>query len=225
MVCRFVDTYLDEQVPGYPCVSVPRFSTLSNMSDSGDEQSNSRWEHPLHRFLLPDAIREHVTFEAVHDHWMVMRGPFHTFPFRDPLDFASVGLELPNTEPVVSGLDQVIGNGNGARTVFQLQKTYTRGAQTYTRPIYLPIPSTVIITVNGVDPLTFSPPMTFSVERETGLVTASYPPIPGHVVRAGFLFDVEVKFESDDVFEGIVRTYGISGFADLTLVETRPCRC
>lgn len=220
---RFVDEYISDCVPGYPCLSSPRWSTSITMVDSGAEQVNQRWEHPLHRYNLPEAVREQDVFEGIRDHWLVMRGPVHTWPFRDPLDFASVALNAPNTVPVVTGLDQIIGTGDGAATVFQLKKTYTRGVQTYTRFIYHPIVSSVIVTVAGVNPLTFSPPMTHTVNRLTGEITFSYAPAPGQIVRAGYLFDVEVRFESDDAFDGIVRTYGLGGFADITLVEVRPC--
>jgi hypothetical protein len=52
---------------------------------------------------------------------------------------------------------------------------------------------------------------------------ASIPRIDDGVITAGFLFDVQVRFESDDAFEGILRTYAIGGFADITLIEVRPC--
>lgn len=223
MVDRFVDIYIDDQVPGYPCYSTPRWNTSITGVDSGAEQVNQRWEHPLHRYILPEAVREHETFELIHDHWMVMRGPAFTWPFRDPLDFASVGLELPNTVPVISRTDQMCGTGDGATVSFQLQKTYTRGPQTYTRVIYHPVVDTVLVSVAGVDPLTLSPPMTHTVDRLTGEITFSYAPTPGQIIRAGYLYDVEVRFESDDTFDGIVKTFSIGGFADITLFEVRPC--
>lgn len=223
MTDRFVDIYMDDQIPGYPCISSPRWSTSITRVDSGAERANQRWEHPLHRYTLPDAVREHETYELIHDHWMVMRGPLHSWPFRDPLDFASVALPFPNTEPVISRLDQVCGTGDGANLVFQLKKTYSRGSQTYTRLIYHPVVSTVLVSVAGVDPLTLSPPMTHSVNRLTGEITFSYAPSPGQIVRAGYLYDVEVRFESDDTFDGIVKTFSVSGFADISLFEIRPC--
>lgn len=220
---RFVDVYISDCVPGYPCLSSPRWSSSITQVDSGAERVNQRWEHPLHRYTLPEAVREHDVFEAIRDHWLVMRGPVYTFPFRDPLDFASVALPAPNIAPVVSGTDQVIGTGDGLTTTFQLKKTYVRGLQTYTRNIYHPIVSSVIATVAGADPATFSPPMSYTVSRTAGTVTFSYAPAPGQTIRAGFLYDVEVRFEADDSFDGVVRTYGLSGFADITFVEVRPC--
>lgn len=223
MTVRFVDEYISDCVPGYPCLSSPRWSTSITGVDSGAEQVNQRWEHPLHRFVLPQAVREQEVFEGIRDHWLVMRGPAHTWPFRDPLDFASLALPSPNEAPTVTGLDQVCGTGDGATLIFQLKKTYTRGVQTYTRNIIHPIVSSVIVTVAGADPATFSPAMTYTVNRLTGEITFSYAPSPGQIVRAGYLFDVEVRFESDDAFDGILQTFGLGGFADITLVEVRPC--
>jgi uncharacterized protein (TIGR02217 family) len=193
------------------------------MVDSGAERVNQRWEHPLHRYQLPEAVREQDIFEGIRDHWLVMRGPVHTWPFRDPLDFASVALLAPNTVPAVTGLDQVCGTGDGFSLVFQLKKTYTRGVQTYTRDIFHPVVSTAIVTVAGADPATFSPAMTYTVDRLTGEIEFSYAPSPGQIIRAGYLYDVEVRFEADDSFDGVVRTFGLGGFADLTFVEVRPC--
>jgi uncharacterized protein (TIGR02217 family) len=78
----------------------------------------------------------------------------------------------------------------------------------------------VLISVNGV---TQSFETGYSVSRLTGEVTFDTPPSPGHLVKAGFLFDDEVRFESDDAFDGLIQTFGVSGFGDLTFVEVRPC--
>ena len=220
---RFVDEYAPPEMPGYPCISSPRWSTALVQVDSGAEQANQRWAHPLYRYTLPEAIREHSVFEAVRDHWLAMRGPAHTWPFRDPLDFASRALPAPNVAPQITALDQVLGIGNGARTQFQLVKAYTRGAQTYSRKIHLPVVDSVLVSVDGTPTDAFSPPLAWTVSRPGGVVQFAVPPAPGQIVRAGFLFDVEVRFESDDAFDGIVRTYQVSGFADVTLVEVRPC--
>jgi uncharacterized protein (TIGR02217 family) len=223
MADRFIDEYAPSEMPGFPCYSGPRFSTNITQVDSGAEQSNRRWQHPLYRFTLPEAVREHNVFEALRDHWLVMGGPAHTWPFRDPLDFASAPLAAANSVPVVGFSDQVIGQGDGASTAFQLTKTYTRGSQSYARTIHLPVADTVVVSINNADPAGFSPPIGFTVSRPGGLVTFTSPPGAGQVIRAGFLFDVEVRFEDDDAFDGIVRSYGVSGFADVTLMEVRPC--
>ena len=216
----FIDAYLPTGVPGYPCASAPRTKTTINVTSGGRENRNREWVHPQHRFVLPEAAgREWSVVEALKKHWLIMAGPAHSWPFRDPLDFASRNLTKPNVTPTVAASDQLIGTGTGFTDTFQLVKTYTVGAETYTRTIHLPRLSSVVISANGavVDPANYS------VSRPGGVVTFNAPPTNGHAIRAGFLFDCEVRFESDDQLESILRTYQVGGFADITLIEVRPC--
>jgi uncharacterized protein (TIGR02217 family) len=217
-MASFIDIYMPDEVPGYPCVAAPKTSTTIARSDSGDEQSNRNRVNPLHTFRLPNAVRDHDVLDGLMNHWAVTNGPFKSFPFRNPLDFASVSLTAANVEPVISGTDQVIGTGNGAKTQFQLVKTYTRGAYSHVRPIRLPIVATVVVKINGVDPS-----MGWSVSREGGIVTFDSAPAGSTTITAGFYFDVPVRFESDDALEAIVFSYQTSSFADLVLMEVPLC--
>jgi uncharacterized protein (TIGR02217 family) len=216
----FKDQYLPFGVPGYPCASVPRTKTRINVSSGGGERRIQEWEHPLHRFILPEAAgRDWSVVEDLKKHWLVMSGPAYSWPFVDPLDFASTDLTKPNVTPTLSATDQLIGTGTGFTDTFQLVKTYTAGAHTYSRTIHLPVLATVVVSVNGVT----IDPANYEVTRPGGVVTFDTPPANGHAVRAGFLFDCEVRFESDDALESILRTYQVGGFADITLIEVRPC--
>lgn len=225
MYGAFQDIYLDDLIIGFPCYSSPRFSTNVAAAFNGDEVRNRNWSHPLRRFKLPEAVRYHAQYEALQDHWLVMGGPESSWPFTDPLDFASVPLELPNVVPETSPTDQIIGVGNGSQRVFQLTKTYERQGATYTRPIFLPHVASVMVALDGGDPATApGGPYTWEVSRPGGEITFDVAPRTGLTVSAGFLFDVAVRFERDDSFDGIVQSYQVSGFADLDLLELRPCR-
>lgn len=220
---RFVDIPLDPCVPGYPCASSPRFRTEIVQVDSGAEQVNRRWQAPLHRFTLPEAVREMAVFNAVRDHWLVMGGPARTWPWRDPLDFASIALAVPNEDdPPVSPVDQLLGVGDGFQRSFPISKQYIRqnGATQLTldRAIELPVLDSFLLAANGV-PLTVG----YTVSRPGGVVTFDTAPEAGVVLTWGGLFDCVVRFEADDSFDGIVRIFAVSGFADLTLLECRSC--
>lgn len=221
----FLDIYLPEAVPGYPCASIPRTKTAINVTAGGKENRNQEWEHPLHRYVLPEAPgRNWAVVESLKKHWLITAGPAKSFAFRDPLDKASCDLLAAN-EPDGAVLariddgDQVIGTGNAVKNSFQLVKTYTVGGQSYVRTIHLPVLSSVVVSIAGspVDPADYT------VSRPGGVVTFNAPVPNGQIVRAGFLFDVEVRFEDDDVLEQIVRTYQVGGFAGLELIEVRPC--
>ena len=220
----FIDQYMPPEVPGYPCVSAPRTKTSIQVTAGGNERRNQEWEHPLFRFNLPEAPgREWKVIEGIKNHWMAMRGPFHSWPFTDPLDKASVALLKANEKDEsvllrITATDQLIGTGDGFTDKFGLVKTYTVGSETYTRRIHLPVLDTVKVGVAGAEQATG-----FTVTRPGGVVQFDAPPANGSQITAGFLFDVEVRFENDDVFEGIVRTYEVGGFAGLDLIEVRPC--
>jgi uncharacterized protein (TIGR02217 family) len=223
---RFVDFPIPQSIRGWPCIVVPKFSTAITQVDSGAEQANRRWYHPLYRYQLPEAIRKHADFETIKDHWLAMGGPAQTWPWRDPLDFASCPLTAPNKVPVVSRLDQFLGEGDGVRTQFQLVKTYQRGPAQYTRDVTLPLVASVVLGINGVDPGALTPPntpLTFTVSRPGGVVQFSGPVPGGMNVTAGYLFDVEVRFENDESFEGIAKEFTASGVATLNLVSVRSC--
>lgn len=215
---RFFDEYLPPKIPGFPCYSSPRFSTQITGADSGDEQANRRWQHPLRRFTLPEAVRSQDTYEAISAHWLVMGGPAQTWPFRDPLDFGSLALPRPNGTPAPTALDQTIGTGDGVTTQYQLRKTYVRGAKSYVRDIHLPVAASVVVSVNAVV-LSASD---FAVSRPGGIVTLGTAAGVGQAVKAGYLFDCEVRFEDDGAFDGIVRSWHAAGFADLSFIEARP---
>lgn len=215
---RFVDAYLPSCVAGYPVYASPRFSTDIVTVDSGREQANQRWQHPLHRYQLPEAVRSMETFNAIRAHWLVMAGPAKLWPFRDPFDFASVDLDRPAAIPAISATDQQIGVGDGLQVEFQITKTYTSGTEEYERQIYLPVVSSVLVAVDGTPTVSG-----WSVDRETGVITFDTAPGNGDVITCGYLFDVSVRFESDDTFDAIAASYGVGGFADITLLETRIC--
>lgn len=220
----FIDEYMPEEVPGYPCVSAPRFKTSIQVSAGGNERRNQEWEHPLHAFIIPEAVaRDTSVVIGLKKHWLIMRGPTHSFPWADPLDMASIDHtpNLPTSELIalLSETDQHIGTTDGFTDTFQLVRTYSVGAETYDRTIHLPVLDTVIVAIDGV----LVDEADYTVSRPGGEITFDVPPAAGDVVTAGFLFDNEVRFESDDAFEGILRTWQAAGFADLTLIEVRPC--
>ena len=227
----FIDAYPPASIMKFGFVSSPRFSTSITAVANGSERRNRNWASPLHTFAAPDAIECHEDLVALHDMWMAMAGPLHTFPFRDPLDFASRALPAADVEPEVGLTDSVLGIGDGFNREFQLIRSYAYGTASHDRPIHLPVVDSVIVGINATPAADYiqaipgvgDVPMTWSVDRGTGIVTFDYAPNEGLIITAGFLFDVEVRFEGDDSYDGIVRSWRVSGHADLVFSEVRPC--
>lgn len=217
-MARFKDVYLDRRIPSYPIIASPRWNTDLITMSGGGEAANQNWHQPFYQFILPEAVRSMEIYDTVMAHWMVMCGPAYTFPFRNPLDFASQSLTAPSLVPNILPTDQVIGTGDGLRLNFQITKKYQRGSHTHYREIYLPVVNTVRVAIGGIEQLSG-----WSVNRGTGIITFSVPPVDGAAVTCGYLYDENVRFESDDSFDAIARSYGIAGYSDLTFVQVPIC--
>lgn len=221
----FVDEYPPPKVMSFLWGSAPRWSTDITTVKSGASARNQNWTSPLMRFTAPQGIRSQEDFEPVKDMWMALGGPAMCFPMRDPLDFASTYLPFADFEPEITAVDQAIGVGDGNTSAFQITKAYRFGTAQLLRPIWLPVVTTVVVAINGHDPGdgTDGGPYTWGVSRPGGVVQFDQPVMSGAVVSAGYLYDVQARFEADDTFEGIVNSYKIAGFADLSFVEERGC--
>ena len=116
---------------------------------------------------------------------------------------------------MVTHQDQLLGTGNGTATAFQLVKRYASGAQSWTRSITRPVAGSVRLALGGVEQLSG-----WSVDTTTGVVTFGTAPAAGVTVRAGFEFDVPVRFDSDtlDVTLDIER---LGSITSIPLVEIR----
>ncbi len=159
---------------------------------SGREQRNQRWRNSRRSYDAGSGIKSIADLYAVLQFFEARGGQLYGFRFRDPFDWKSCA---PGES--VSATDQVIGEGDGETTAFQLVKTYGDSGGGWTRRTTKPVPGTVLVSVNGAA----KPAGSFDVEPTTGIVNfkpAHVPPV-GASVRAGFEFDVPVRFDIDRI--------------------------
>ena len=164
----------------------PEFSTNVTVTASGHERRNSLWSDARLRFDVGAGVRSEADLGTLVAFFRARRGAARGFRLRDPIDFSSNGM---NGTP--TGLDQRIGTGDGSRTAFPLTKQYGGGDEPQVRRITRPVAGSVKVSVDGallatgwtLDPL--------------GVINFAAPPAAGAVVRAGFLFDVPVRFAED----------------------------
>ena len=86
---------------------------------SGREERNSRWAHSRRRYNAGYGVKSRADMQAVLAFFEERRGRFHSFLWRDGLDFSSNGGSDAPTPA-----DQAIGTGDGSTTTFQLVKRY-----------------------------------------------------------------------------------------------------
>lgn len=158
---------------------------------SGYEERNSRWADSRRSYNAGYGVKSLDDLHQIIAFFEERRGRLHAFRWRDPMDWKSCA---PNGS--VSALDQVLGNGDGAETAFQLRKTYGTAFAPWARDIKKPVANTVRIAVAGVERVSGTD---FAVDPSTGVVTflAGHIPAAGQSVTAGFEFDVPVRFDTD----------------------------
>nr|WP_200862168.1 DUF2460 domain-containing protein [Asticcacaulis sp. YBE204] len=172
---------------------------------SGHEQRISPWAQGRRRYLIGAGVRSLHDAAELLAFFEAREGQLYGFRFKDFADFKSSAVNA-----AVTATDQVIGTGDGARTVFQLTKAYGG----VTRAIAKPVADTVKVALDGVVTTAFS------VDHTTGLVTFSAAPAAGVVIRAGFEFDTPVRFDSDRL-DLTLEGFDAGRVAAVPLVEIR----
>lgn len=182
--------------------------TLAN----GFEERNSPWLHSRRRYDAGVGLRSLNDVEALIAFFEARAGQLHGFRWKDWSDYKSC-------PPLVSpgADDQLIGIGDGVTTVFQLQKTYVSGLQSYVRPIRKPVAGTVLVSIAGDQKIET---LEYILEPETGEVTFTIAPDLGTRVTAGFEFDVPVRFDTDAI-QTSVASFQAGDVPNVPVVEVR----
>jgi uncharacterized protein (TIGR02217 family) len=184
----FVETQFPTSI-SYGSRGGPKFSTSIITVANGVEQRNVNWSKGRASYDASYGVRTQLELHDLITFFRARQGKAYGFRFKDWSDFKSVD---PNN--TTTDIDQLIGTGTGALTTFQLKKNYISGPTTFVRDIKKPVTGTVKISVNNV-----SQPTGWSVDTTTGIVTFSVAPGNGLLVKAGFEFDVPVRFDTDEL--------------------------
>jgi uncharacterized protein (TIGR02217 family) len=183
----------------------PEFSTEVVTSGGGAEQRNSAWADARLRFDVGPGLRSEADLSALLAFFRARRGAAIGFRFEDPIDHSSAGMDgVPTPQ------DQLLGTGDGGTSAFRLVKLYGGQRRLITRPR----PGTVRVSVGGT-------------ERtggwmlgEKGRIDFDEPPAAGAEVRAGFRFDVPVRFAEDRLSFSLA-TFRAGEVPSVPLIELR----
>ena len=171
---------------------------------SGQEVRNAVWAGARRRWDIGSAVQSLDELNLLIGFFEARRGPLHGFRFRD---FADDRSGLP--EQPVSAMDQVLGEGDGVTTAFQLTKRYGETV----RPILKPVDGTVVIAIDDT-----VQPSGYTVDLSTGRVEFDTAPAQGATITAGFEFDCPVRFDSDRI-EASLEGFGAGRIVNAKLIE------
>ncbi|WP_150526810.1 DUF2460 domain-containing protein [Roseibium sediminis] len=186
------DNFHDVQFPArisLGCKGGPERKTTVVALASGKEQRNSQWAGSRRRYNAGYGVRTLDELNQVISFFEERRGRLTAFRWKDWSDYKSC---LPSEDP--SATDQPLGVGDGAKTAFQLVKTYGGAFNPYSRDITKPVPGTVRVALGGTEQ-----GGGFTVDHASGLVIFAQAPGFGLNVSAGFEFDVPARFDTDQI--------------------------
>lgn len=182
--------------------------TLAN----GYEERNTPWAHARRRYDAGVGLRSLDDIETLIAFFEARRGQLYGFRWKDWSDFKSGKASVE-----VDFRDQVIGEGDGATHVFQLQKVYQSGEARYERPILKPVEGTVRV---GVADTEQQEAVDFTLNTAMGEITLVQAPAPGEQITAGFEFDVPVRFDTDRI-QTSVASFQAGDMPNVPIVEVR----
>ncbi len=180
-----MDAFEDVSFPlalGREVAVEPAFRTAIVATASGAEQRNAEWADARLSFDAGPGVRSEADLQALIAFFRARRGAAIGFRLRDPFDDSSSAMTgAPGPE------DQLLGEGDGARTAFPLIKDYDGQVRRITRPVA----GSVLVSVDGE---TVADGWSLGAK---GLIEFEEAPAAGAEVRAGFRFDVPVRFAED----------------------------
>lgn len=171
---------------GFEAVGGPEFATQVAELTSGHEQRNIQWSQARLSYDAGLGVRSEADLGALLHFFRARRGRAFAFRFRDPIDFSSAA----DGGALAAG-DQLLGVGDGLRLTFRLRKQYGEDGVGETRFITRPLEESVRVSVDGTERTSGW------VLLEKGAVRFEEAPALGAEVRAGFEFDVPVRFAAD----------------------------
>lgn len=179
------DDVLYPLAPGRDVSASPEFSTTVAVTASGHERRNTLWSDARMSYDVGPGIRSEAELSVLLQFFRARRGAARSFRFADPFDCSS------NAMTGVPGpADQLLGTGDGQTARFPLVKRYGSGSDAQVRRITRPRSGSVSVSVGGTQASGWT-------LDEGGVVVFSAAPPAGAAVRAGFLFDVPVRFAED----------------------------
>ena len=183
----------------------PAFSTQVVTTAGGAEHRTSDWADARLRFDAGPGVRGEAELGELIAFFRARRGAAVAFRFEDPFDHSSNGMI-----GVPGAADQLLGVGDGVRTAFQLVKHYDGQERRVTRPVA----GSVRVSVNGAERVSG---WTLGA---LGVLQFAEAPAVGAEVRAGFRFDVPVRFAEDRLSVNRA-TFAAGEVASVPLIEVR----
>lgn len=179
---------------------------------NGHEERNTPWAQSRRRYDAGLGLRSLDDVETLIAFFEARQGMLHGFRWKDWADYKSC-----KASSEITPLDQCLGFGDGAKTSFQMLKTYRSGAWTTERFIAKPVANTVRVAIGGTEAVQ---ERDWTLDLNTGLITFDVAPAVNAEISVGYEFDVPVRFDTDLV-QVSVASFQAGDVPSVPVVEVR----
>ena len=184
----------------------PRFLTSKAYMAGGQRITNRTAAYPLHDFSLAQPPRTGALFEQLRAFFWVVGGDADAFRFKDWSDYIATQANTSAT---------LITPG-----VYQLNRIYTFGARTFTRPIYKPVAGAQVFRTRAAVVTNITG--TTTVNNATGQIT-----VTGHTAGDAYAwagqFDIPAAFkDAGAVFRVLGGPQMLTEWSGIGVEEVRP---
>jgi uncharacterized protein (TIGR02217 family) len=173
------------------------FNTYCINTISGRETRRQNKEYARQKYIIKNPIFNMNEFEQFNNFFKARRGRQYSFRLRDHFDY--------NVE------NQFIASGDDISQEFQLIKLYDDKVAPYSRRITKIVEDTCNLSINDMK-------INANIDYVTGIVKLSEVLQKNQILKANFMFDVEVRFASDN-FEYIEKADSSFELSDIILLE------
>ncbi|BFD45772.1 MAG: DUF2460 domain-containing protein [Rickettsia endosymbiont of Sergentomyia squamirostris] len=178
------------------------FSTDIATSFSGHEQRNTNWQSARCRYDIGSGIKTETQWQQLIAFFRARHGRAIGFRYKDFSDYQAI--------------NQIIGQGDGEKTSFQLVKQYVSGDYIYIRIINKPVNNNFckiyidsLLQEEGIN-----------IDFTTGMVNFDRPLRNGEEITADFEFDVPVRFDTDQL-DLSMDSFAVASWGNIPLIEIR----
>lgn len=190
----------------------PTYRTNVVVVDSGEETRNQQWEYPRHEYDVAFGVKEFYHLQNLISYFHVAAGRFVGFRYKDWNDFKS----CQYSSDTITSSDCVQTTAySGATTYIPIYKSYNQGGFIRDRRIRKPISTSVLVSVNSSIYSTAN----YTVDSTRGRINFNVVPSTGVVIKAGFEFDVPVRFDTDSLAVNFSDYQ--AGIAQVPLIEIK----
>lgn len=215
----FIETRLPFTANSTNTMFGPSFSTTILSLTNGQEKRNINWEEAIHTYSFTFNPMNPDELYTLKNIFMATKGHAKGFRVRDNADFTSKNTHTYyGQEDTISSQDQTIGTYNGTTTDFQLIKTYSFGGEDTVRVIRKPVVGTVLIYANNE----YVEDTDYTVDYTTGIVTLTTIPANPTPIKAGYVFDIPVRFATNN--ETLAAAFDNNGELSSVAVPLREIR-